>query len=206
MDALPPPLQMVQMLAGFQVSQALYAAARLGVADQLTDGPKRIEDVVTVLNADPAALGPLTRALAGMGVFVEVADGTYDLTPLGRTLTSDEPGSMRDLALMWMETHYEPFAGLVDTVRTGQCAAEVHYGMPFFGWLAGHPEQITRFSGAMANLTDGIKMGAIASYDFSTMHRILDVGGADGTLLTHVLRRAPDAIGVSYACHTWYQR
>jgi len=33
---------------------------------------------------------------------------------------------------MWMETHYEPF----------------------FTWLGGHPEQIGRFSRAMANLTD----------------------------------------------------
>jgi SAM-dependent methyltransferase len=198
MDTLPPPLQMVQMLAGFQVSQALYAAAKLGVPDQLVAGPKRIDELATVLDADPDALGRLTRALAGMGVFAEVAEGTYDLTPLGRTLTSDEPGSMRDLALMWMETHYEPFAGLTDAVRTGQCAADAHYGMPFFDWLAGQPEQSTRFSGAMANLTDGIKIGALASYDFSAMQRIVDVGGADGTLLTHVLRRVPDATGVSY--------
>ena len=30
---------MIQMLAGFQISQALYVAAKLGVADQLVDGP-----------------------------------------------------------------------------------------------------------------------------------------------------------------------
>jgi len=38
-DELPPPVQMVQLLAGFQLSQALYAAAALGVADHLVAGP-----------------------------------------------------------------------------------------------------------------------------------------------------------------------
>src|SRR5215831_19653090 len=38
-DELPPPVQMTQLLAGFQLSQALYAAAVLGVADRLVAGP-----------------------------------------------------------------------------------------------------------------------------------------------------------------------
>jgi hypothetical protein len=39
--AVPPAVQMVQLLAGFQLSQALYAAARLGVADGLAPGKPR---------------------------------------------------------------------------------------------------------------------------------------------------------------------
>jgi hypothetical protein len=46
-------------------------------------------------------------------------------------LVSDQPGSVRDLALMWMETHYAPFAGLLGTVRAGDCAATAHYGQPY---------------------------------------------------------------------------
>jgi len=46
------------------------------------------------------------RTLASVGVFTETADGLFGLTPLGATLTSDSPASMRDLAVMWMETHY----------------------------------------------------------------------------------------------------
>jgi hypothetical protein len=194
----PPAVQMVQMLAGFQISQALYAAAKLGLPDQLAGGPRRIDDVAETVQADPDALGRLARSLGSIGVLTETGDRTYDLTPLGRTLTTDAPDSMRDLALMWMETHYAPFAGLADTVRTGRCAAEVHYGMPFFDWLGAQPEQVARFTGAMANLTDGIKIGALANYEMPAAERIVYLGGADGTLLAHVLRRLPDAVGVSY--------
>lgn len=197
MDSAPPPVQMVQLLAGFQVSQALYAAAKLGLPDQLADGPRPIADVAVTLQADPNALGRLARSLTGLGVVSEVGDAIYALTPLGATLVSDAPGSMRDLALMWMETHYAPFAGLIDTVRTGECAATRYYGMPFFEWLTGQPDHASRFTGAMADLTSGIKAGAVAGYDLTDAHRIVDLGGADGTLLAMVLAKTPGAIGVS---------
>jgi hypothetical protein len=105
---------------------------------------------------------------------------------------------MRDLTLMWMETHYAPFAGLAEAVRTGRTAAETYYGQPFFGWLGDPPEQVSRFTGAMANLTNGIKRVAITSHDFGGSHRLVDVGGADGSVLAHVLATLPEATGVSY--------
>ena len=37
---LPESLAMIQMLSGFQVSQALYVVAKLGVATVLADGPR----------------------------------------------------------------------------------------------------------------------------------------------------------------------
>jgi hypothetical protein len=196
MESPPPPVQMVQMLAGFQVSQALYVAAKVGVADHLVDGPATIETLASRVDADPLSLSRLLRTLASLGVFTQTEPGTFALTRLGGTLVSDGEGSMRDLALMWMETHYEPFGGLLDTVRTGECAATTYYEQPFFSWLGGQPEQVDRFSRAMANLTDGIKGGAIASYDFSGADTIVDVGGADGALLARILEATPGTNGV----------
>ena len=194
--AVPPAVQMVQLLAGFQLSQALYAAARLGVADCLRDGPKDAAALAADIGADAQSLRRILRTLASIGVFTQTADELFGLAPLGETLTQDSPASMRDLAIMWMETHYEPFGGLLGTVRTGRCAATEFYGKPFFTWLAEHPEHIAQFSRAMANLTDGIKFGAISSCDFTGAGRIVDVGGADGAVLAHILATAPDATGI----------
>ncbi len=188
---------MVQLLSGFQVSQALYVAAKIGVADRLVDGPLTAEQLASDLDCDPLALSRLLRTLASLGVFT-ATDSGYGLTDLGATLVSGAEGSMRDLALMWMETHYEPFAGLLDTVRSGECAATTHYGQPFFAWLADHPEQVDRFSGAMANLTNGIKAGAIASHTFPDSATIVDVGGADGALLAKVLQTTANSNGIVF--------
>src|SRR5215469_16944983 len=105
----PPPVQMVQMLAGFQVSQALYAAAVLGVADLMVAGPVPVRVLSEQAGAHEPSLLRLLRTLASAGVFTEPEPGVFALTPLGSTLTRSQPGSMRDLAIMWMETHYAPF-------------------------------------------------------------------------------------------------
>jgi hypothetical protein len=196
--AAAPAEQMVRLLAGFQLSQALYAVAALGLADMLRGGPQDAAALAAQAGADAMSLRRVLRALASVGVFTETADGRFGLTPLGETLTTDSPASMRDLAVMWMETHYGPFGGLLDTVRTGRCAATAFYGEPFFGWLGGHPAHVQRFSRAMANLTGGIKLGAIGSFDFSGAGHIVDVGGADGAVLAHVLASAPGTDGVAF--------
>ena len=153
---LPPPVRMVELLGGFRVSQALYAAAALGIADQLVAGPAPAEALAGQVGAHAPSLHRLLRTLASVGVFTEPEPGVFALTPLGQTLTSGQPGSMRDLAIMFMETHYAPFAELLHSIRTGQPAAEHLYGQPFFTWLSHHPEQASRFTGAMANMTGGV--------------------------------------------------
>ena len=80
----PPPVQMLQMLAGFQISQALYVTAKLGVADRLVDGPRSVADVADAVGADPASLGnQLLRTLALFGVFTESEPGVFGLDPVG---------------------------------------------------------------------------------------------------------------------------
>jgi hypothetical protein len=189
---------MGQMLAGFQVSQALYVAAKLGVADDLADGPRPTSATAEALGVDPDALARLMRTLGSMGVLTETAPGTYGTTPLGDTLRAGVPGSMRDLALMWMETHYAPFSRLLDTVRTGRCGATEYYGRPFFDWLADDDDRVRQFTAAMANLTDGLKVGTIDAYPFTEMTEVVDVGAADGALLAHVLAAHPKMHGVAF--------
>lgn len=66
----------------------------------------------------PAAarpVGPLLRVLRGLAadqVLDELPDGRFGLTATGAWLRSDVPGSMRDLALIRGELHFEAAAGL----------------------------------------------------------------------------------------------
>ena len=195
---LPPPAQMILLLGGFRVSQALYAAAALGVADHLVAGPAAAEVLAERTGAHPPSLRRLLRTLASVGVFTEPEPGVFALTPLGRTLASGQPGSMRDVVIMFMETHYAPFGDLLGTIRTGRPAAEHYYGEPFFAWLSHHPEQASRFTAAMANLTSGFKTAAIAALPLDGIHTIVDVGGADGTGLATILAAHPHMRGVLF--------
>src|SRR5262245_54884515 len=68
---LPPEVALTQILAGSLAAQAVYVAAKLGVADQLAEGPKPVAEIANACGADAAALYRVLRALASMGVFVE---------------------------------------------------------------------------------------------------------------------------------------
>ena len=122
----PPSRQMTELLSGFQVSQALYVAAKLDLATLMEEGPRSVEDLAAASGAQAEPLGRLLRSLSSLGVFTMVEPGSFVLTPLGATLASGRPDSLRDLALTYMEAHYGPFSNLLETLSTGEPAAEIY--------------------------------------------------------------------------------
>src|SRR5207237_10011859 len=94
---LPPPAAMMGLITGYWVSQAVGVVAHLGVADHLEGGPRTSDDLAGAVGADPRALHRVLRLLASIGVFSEVAPGTYGLTPLGATLRSHADASGPDI-------------------------------------------------------------------------------------------------------------
>src|SRR4051812_5354747 len=104
---LPPPVKLLHMMIGYWISQAVYVAAKLGIADLLRDGPRMSEELATTCQMQPAALYRLLRTLASLGVFTEVDTRRFALTPMAEWLRSDHPGSMRALAMMYGEEQYQ---------------------------------------------------------------------------------------------------
>ena len=171
----------------------------LGVADQLVAGPSVRRRSSPNGQRARASLFPSPCARwPAWACSPSPEPGVFALTPLGQTLTSGQPGSMRDVIIMFMETHYAPFGELIHTIRTGQPAAERYYGEPFFTWLSHHPDQASRFTGAMANLTGGFKTAAIASLPLNGARTIVDIGGADGSVLAAILGAHPQMRGVLF--------
>ena len=65
----PSPPDLFQMTTGYWISQAIYVAAKLGIADLLKDGPQSCVALAAATGADAASLFRLMRALASLGVF-----------------------------------------------------------------------------------------------------------------------------------------
>lgn len=98
-DGRPLPDVMFQLITGYWASQAVGVAARLGVADQLAAGPRGSDDLARAVGADPQALYRVLRMLASIGLFTETVPDAFALTPLGATLRTDAPGSLRYFAI-----------------------------------------------------------------------------------------------------------
>ena len=70
--------------------------------------------------------------------------------------------------------------------------------MPVFDWLAQHPDEAKRFSETMVTVHGAEPPAVAAAYDFSSCGVIVDVGGASGNLLGHVLAKHPRPKGVLF--------
>ncbi len=180
---------LVQMLTGYWITQAIYAAAKLGLADLVKDGPRTAEQLAIATETQPAPLYRLLRALASVGVFCEDEEHRFSLTPLADQLRSDAADSQRALAIMAGEEHYMSWGELLYSLRTGKPAFEKIYGAPVFDWLSKHPEQAAVFDEAMVDIHGRETEAMLDAYDFSGIQLLADVGGGNGSLLRGVLRR-----------------
>jgi hypothetical protein len=120
-SAQPTPADAAHVLGligGYQVSQAVYAAAGLKLPDLIAAGVGTSEGLAASTGAVPDRVHRLLRSLAAYGLFTQTGSRSWALTPAGQTLRSDIPGSLHAMALMWNEEHYEAFRDLIDAVRS----------------------------------------------------------------------------------------
>lgn len=106
-QSVPPQVAIMQMATGYWVSQSIYAAAKLGIADLLKDGPKSYDELATATAVKARPLYRLLRGLASVGVFSETEPGYFTLTPLAACLQTDITGSMRAVVTILGEEEYQ---------------------------------------------------------------------------------------------------
>jgi hypothetical protein len=193
-----PQEQISRMLTGYWITQALYVAAKLGLADLLKDGPKTADGLASATNSHPKSVYRLLRGLASVGVLVEDERHRFSLTPLGECLRSDRPGSQHALAIMAGEEHYHAFGQLLYSVQTGKVAFDKLYGMPVFDFLQKYPEQAKIFDEAMVGVHGRETAAMLDAYDFSGIRVLADIGGGNGNVLTAVLRKHPAMRGILF--------
>jgi C-methyltransferase len=196
---VPAPTAMSELIVGQWVAQAITAAAQLGIADALAAGPLPLDELADRLQVDPKALARLVRALISRGVFRQLRDGRYTLTPLADTLRVDAPVSVRGLArFLGSREHRDMWSLLADAVRTGQPVIPVLHGTDAFGFLAENPEHAAIFNDAMTALSELAAASVVATYDFTRFNVVVDVGGGHGRLLSAILSANPGLRGVLY--------
>jgi hypothetical protein len=186
---VPPPIAMLQMISGFWVSQAIYIAAKLGIADYLQEQPKTVEELATITETHPPSLYRLLRALASVSIFAEDENRRFALTPLATTLQTDAPGSLRFFAISELaQAHYLGWGNLLHSVKTGEIAFDNIAGMNIWDYYAQNPEAGKLFDRSMTNVTETLLEAIINNYDFSSFNTVVDVGGGQGSLITTILK------------------
>jgi O-methyltransferase domain/Dimerisation domain len=190
------PSQVLGLATGFWVSQALYVAAKAGIADLLADGPKPVEALAREANLHSRSLHRVLRLLASFGVFAESEPGRFHNTPASEFLETGKSGSLRSFVIMLGEPEcWRSWGELLYSVSTGKSAFDHVFGMPIFHYWSANPERARIFDDAMASRSAAETAAVLAVYDFSDAKHITDIGGGSGALLAAILGAFPQLEG-----------
>lgn len=185
--------ELLDMMLAPVRSYCVYAAAKLGIADELQDGPRSTAALADSTGTHPDALGRLMRMLGALRI-TESDESGHRLGPLGELLVTDGDGSMRDLALCYTEQFYPPFARIVHSLRTGEQSFPDVFGSPVFEYYTENPEAGSHFDAAMSAGTTFFR-SVPSAFDFSSARHVVDVAGGRGALLAIILEQHPQLRG-----------
>jgi hypothetical protein len=179
---------MLGLISSFWISQAIYVAAKLGIADLLQGGPKSAAVLAEQAQAHETSLYRLLRALASRAIFFEDTERRFALSPAAEWLRSDNPGSLRPYAIMMGEKWVWCSVGeMLHSVRTGQSGFEHVFGARTFDYYAQHPHAARFAVEGMTSRSAAENAAIVGAYDFSDASTVIDVAGGQGSLLSSIL-------------------
>jgi hypothetical protein len=188
-----------QWIDGYRITQLIYVAAKLGLADLLAAGPQSSGALAEQTGTHAPSLYRLLRALSSLGIFREEAPDRFALTALAEPLRSDVPNSVRGLAMFAGDPQsWLPWGDLIQTVITGDQAFLRIFGLDNWPYRAAHPEANAIFNGAMTSNSRRDIAAILAAYDFAPFTTVVDVGGGQGALLTGILQAYPALRGILF--------
>jgi hypothetical protein len=197
--ALPPHVQLIQMCAGAWVSAALYAAAKLGIADHLAEGPRSAAELAAVTGTHAPSLHRFLRTLSSFGIVAQGEGQRFSLTPLGEAMKTGAPGAARStLVAFGGPGFWRAWEQIIYSLETGKPGFDKAWGMPLFDFLAQHPDAASHFSEAMVGFHGSEPPTVAEAYDFSGIRTVVDVGGASGNMLATLLSRHTALRGVLF--------
>ncbi len=181
--------------SAYMLSNAILVFTRLGIADVLQGGPRAVDDIARAVEANPAVLKRLLRALARLGVIDEPAPGVVALNSVSKLLVST-PGTMHSLlSVVSQPWHLAMWSRLYDVVKTGRPAHDLVLGKPLFEYLAEDPAAGKLFNQSMVDYTSQMATALSAAIDFRQARKVIDVGGGYGHALAIVLKAYPHLRG-----------
>ncbi len=190
--------RLLDIVSGSWKTQAVYVAARLGIADLLGAAPRSSAELASEIGADGPSLERLLRSLAAIAIVRLRPDGAFELTSTGSLLQEKAPDSLRAWILHWGGTCWPVWGHLYDSVMTGDSAQALVSGTAGSGHLASDSEAAGVFHQAMGQLTRLFVADFVAAVDWAGTRRIVDVGGGSGELLAAALGACPGAVGILF--------
>jgi hypothetical protein len=178
-EVSPEPI--LQLATGFMAAKHLFAASELGVFDALADAPATLDALAARIGLTRRAARISADAMVALGLLQRNGDVYRNGPAADRYLTGRQTGELRPLLRFWDRISYPTWESL---------ATSLAQGPPREVFELDEDQQAIVSAGIEAILTGPVNaLGEVV--DFSTRHRLLDVGGGTGSWSIATLRRYP---------------
>jgi orsellinic acid C3-O-methyltransferase len=183
----------------YTYAAALRAAAAIGVADHMTDGPRDVSVLAADVGCDAAGLRRVLRMLAARGIVA--ADGTdrFRLTAAGSALRTDSPKSARSGILMltddmfWKTSH-----AVAESIRANNVSFASIVGCTLSEYFESDPAKEALFYEGMEAVSGAENHLVARACELPDSGTVADIGGRYGGFLRAVLEIRPSVRGVLF--------
>ncbi|WP_301100485.1 methyltransferase [Propionivibrio sp.] len=191
--------QFYQVAAGHILFQSLAAAVELDLFTILDrEGAQTLPQLALRLGLEEQPCRVLLQGLLASGV-VKKRRGRYANTIMSRIAFAGEGPKKMKAAIMWQKhIVYRPMARLLESIREYRnCGLEEipGQGETLYERISAHPRLEKIFQDSMQEISVQANDLLARYVDFSDAHRVVDVGGGNGTNLLAILQRHPHLEG-----------
>jgi hypothetical protein len=194
------PKEHINYLAhGYLLSSAIFAAAKLGIADLLWEKSEQTVDQLSkALMVDHRSLFRLLRYLVSHGIFAQNASGAFSLNPEAAYLSKQHPESIRHALLVTPGARWNALGAIQEAVIYGKPAFDILYGKTYYEYLAQNPEAEKLFNAHMTTYTQEEDRIIAPLLPIENRSVVMDIGGGEGQFLNEVLNHFSDIYGIIF--------
>ncbi|KAL6051723.1 Phenazine-specific methyltransferase PhzM [Balamuthia mandrillaris] len=217
---LPPELFLAEITAAMGRNQALFAAAKLGIADVIPLGLESgqrwptAEEIADRIGAkDGDSVYRLLRYMASFGVFVQHEGRRFSHNKFSVFLREDHPDSPKAMAMAYGDEQFKGWTGLPEQIITGNTAFKSVYGAEMWEWMAqpDNSANLENFNRMFTTISKKTNPPLLSDFDWTSLFpssasnnekdgnvTFVDVGGGLGNVLEMLLKAFPHASGILF--------
>jgi len=195
----PRPDHILQVGLGFWASKALLSAVEMELFTELAEHPENLETLQGRLGLHPRSARDFFDALVALN-FLERREGPYYNTPsTDLFLDKRKPSYIGGLLEMANSRLYPFWSQLTTALRSGLPQNEIKDGTPNpFAAIYAEPARLKEFLKAMTGISHSANQAIARRFPWSKYRTAVDVGTAQGDLITQVALANPHIEGTGF--------
>jgi O-methyltransferase domain/Dimerisation domain len=197
--AAPSPEHILQTGLAFFASKTLLSAVEMEVFTELARGSESLDSLAGRLGLHPRSSRDFLDTLVALG-FLERSGDVYSNTPsTDLFLDKHKPSYVGGILEMANRRLFHHWGHLTTALRTGLPQNEASRGEPdIFSALYADPERLKVFLRGMTGVSRGANVAIAAKFPWDKYKTVVDIGPAQGDMLTQVLLKNPHLIGIGF--------